>query len=308
MISLKILLTKILNAIASKQNTITGGASTITSDNLTASKALVSDSSGKVAVSSVSSTELGYISGVTSSVQTQLNGKQASITGGASTIADSNLTASRALVSNSSGKVVVSDVTSTELGYLDGVTSSIQTQLNGKQASVTGGASTITGSNLTASRALVSNSSGKVAVSAVTSTELGYLDGVTSNIQTQINDAKNTISNNNGSNITLATATWKTVAHVELTAGGYLLVGTARFAANANGARVLKFSLSADNNEEVSRYAYVSVRPIADIYTYTQVVFPHSVTSTTTVYLNVYQNSGGNLAVANPGIRVIKLY
>ena len=251
MISLKILLTKILNAIASKQDTITGGASTITSDNLTASKALVSDSSGKVAVSSVSSTELGYISGVTSSVQTQLNGKQASITGGASTIADSNLTASRALVSNSSGKVVVSDVTSTELGYLD---------------------------------------------------------GVTSNIQTQINDAKNTISTTNGSNITLATATWKTVAQVELAAGGYLLIGTARFASNANGARVLKFSLSADNNEEVSRYAYVSVRPIADIYTYTQVVFPHSVTSTTTIYLNVYQNSGGNLAVANPGIRVIKLY
>ncbi len=33
--------------------------------------------------------------------------------------------------------------------------------------------------------ALVSKSSGKVAVSAVTSTELGYLDGVTSAIQTQ---------------------------------------------------------------------------------------------------------------------------
>ena len=57
----------------------------------------------------------------------------------------------------------------------------------GAQANVTGGASTITSSNLTANRALVSNGSGKVAVSAVTSTELGYLDGVTSNIQTQIN-------------------------------------------------------------------------------------------------------------------------
>lgn len=51
----------------------------------------------------------------------------------------------------------------------------------------TGGASTIATSNLTASRALISNSSGKVAVSAVTSTELGYLDGVTSNVQTQLN-------------------------------------------------------------------------------------------------------------------------
>ena len=55
--------------------------------------------------------------------------------GAVSTIKDSNLTASRALISNSSGKVAVSDVTSTELGYLDGVTSNIQTQLNGKAAS-----------------------------------------------------------------------------------------------------------------------------------------------------------------------------
>lgn len=52
---------------------------------------------------------------------------------------------------------------------------------------LTGGASTIESTNLTASRALVSNSSGKVAVSAVTSTELGYLDGVTSSVQTQLN-------------------------------------------------------------------------------------------------------------------------
>ena len=65
-------------------------------------------------------------------IQTALNTKQAIITGGASTIASSDLTASRALVSDSSGKVSVSAVTSTELGYLDGVTSAIQTQLDGK--------------------------------------------------------------------------------------------------------------------------------------------------------------------------------
>ena len=59
----------------SVQPTITGGATTITANNLTASKALVSNSSGKVAVSSVSSTELGYLSGVTSAIQTQINNK-----------------------------------------------------------------------------------------------------------------------------------------------------------------------------------------------------------------------------------------
>jgi hypothetical protein len=77
--------------------------------------------------------------------------------------------------------------TTTELNYVDGVTSAIQTQLNGKQATITGAATTIDDSNLTANRAVVSNGSGKVAVSAVTSTELGYLDGVTSAVQTQIN-------------------------------------------------------------------------------------------------------------------------
>jgi hypothetical protein len=70
-----------------------------------------------------------------SEVDTKLGTKQATITGGATTITGSNLTASRALVSDANGKVAVSAVTSTELGYLDGVTSAIQTQLNGKAAS-----------------------------------------------------------------------------------------------------------------------------------------------------------------------------
>ena len=97
-----------------------------------------------------------------------------------------NLTASRALYSDSNGDVTVSDVTSTELGYLDGVSSAIQTQLDAKQATITGSATTIDTESLTASRAVISNSSQKIAVSDVTSTELGYLDGVTSAIQTQM--------------------------------------------------------------------------------------------------------------------------
>jgi len=62
----------------------------------------------------------------------------------------------------------------------------LQNALDAKQATVTGGATTITGSDLTASRALVSNTSGKVAASSVTSTELSYLSGVTSSVQTQL--------------------------------------------------------------------------------------------------------------------------
>lgn len=44
------------------------------------------------------------------------------------------LTANRALQSDGSGVITPSNVTATELGYLSGVTSGIQTQLNGKQA------------------------------------------------------------------------------------------------------------------------------------------------------------------------------
>jgi len=54
------------------------------------------------ALTTVSATELGYLDGVTSAVQTQLNAKQAT----------------------------VANVDDTEIGYLDGVTSSIQTQIN----------------------------------------------------------------------------------------------------------------------------------------------------------------------------------
>lgn len=80
-------------------------------------------------------------------------------------------------------------VTNTEFDYLDGVTSNIQTQLNSKQPTITGAATTIDSANLTASRALVSDASGKVAASStITSTELEYLNGVTSNIQTQLNN------------------------------------------------------------------------------------------------------------------------
>ena len=109
---------------------------------------------------------------ISAATQTALNGKQATVTGAATTITGSNLTASRALVSNANGKVAVSDVTSTELGYLDGVTSAIQTQLNGKvptsrtvngkalSANITLGASDV-GALSTAGGTLTGNLTGK---------------------------------------------------------------------------------------------------------------------------------------------------
>ena len=193
---------------------IAGAVSTITTGNLDTGRAIISDGSGKVAVSAVTSTEIGYLDGVTSAIQTQIDTKiattdsaandfvtfarldanidvvsanatavearrVANIAGAVSTITTGNLTASRALVSDGSGKVAISPVTSTELGYVDGVTSAIQTQIDSKQATITGAATTIDDTNLTASRALASDGSGKVAVASTTTTELNQLNAIT---------------------------------------------------------------------------------------------------------------------------------
>lgn len=92
-------------------------------------------------------------------------GGSVSITGAASTIVSSNLTASRALISNSSGKVAVSSITSTKLGYLTDVTSNIQAQLNNKQATLVSGTNikTINGTSILGSGNItISGGSGDV--------------------------------------------------------------------------------------------------------------------------------------------------
>ena len=62
----------------------------------------------------------------------------------------------------------------------------LQNALDAKEDTITGAATTITASDLTNNRALVSNGSGKVSVSPTTLTQIGYLSGVTSDIQSQI--------------------------------------------------------------------------------------------------------------------------
>ena len=131
-------------------------------------------------------------------------------TGAASTIQTDNLTANRALISNASGKVAVSPVTSTELGYLDGVTSAVQTQIDNKANSThthsatdinsgtlpitrggtgaTTAAGVLTNLGVTATAAELNKMDGVTA----TTTELNYVDGVTSNIQTQLNNKLST--------------------------------------------------------------------------------------------------------------------
>lgn len=161
------------NTLTGVQPTITGGASSITSTDLTASKALVSDSNGKVGVSSVTSTELGYVSGVTSGIQSQINSKQ-------STIDNSN---------KLSADLV--DDTSTTNKF---VTASDKTTWSGKQDAITGAASSITSSNLTASKVLVSDASGKVAASSIDSSKIVSTDGTQTLTNKTIDRTSNTVN------------------------------------------------------------------------------------------------------------------
>jgi len=76
--------------------------------------------------------------------------------------------------------ITVGNVSDTEIGYLDGVTSSVQTQINTKAP--------LAGPTFTGTVVLPSTTS----IGNVSSTEIGYLDGVTSAIQTQIDSKLST--------------------------------------------------------------------------------------------------------------------
>jgi hypothetical protein len=81
----------------------------------------------------------------------------------------------------------IGDVSGTELGYLNGVTSSVQTQLNAKLSTTSAESiyAKLEGATFTGNVVLTANTS----IGSVDSTEIGYLNGVTSGIQTQL-DAK----------------------------------------------------------------------------------------------------------------------
>jgi hypothetical protein len=220
--------TAIANLANTKQNNITGAASSILSAGLLANRVLISDATGKVAASpTVTPTELGFLAGVTSAIQTQINNaltaiavtaNRALVSNGSGNIAasvvsatelgflagvrsaiqtqidliqgsTSSLTANKVLISNSTGGIATAIVNTTELGYLAGVTAAIQTQLAGKQATAVGSGSSIMSASLAASRVLVTDVSSKVAASSISTTELGYLAGVSDGVQTQL-DAK----------------------------------------------------------------------------------------------------------------------
>ena len=109
-------------------------------DGTTAVKPNLTAGQWKIGGTAISTTaaQLNHVTGVTSAVQTQIDSKQASLTGAATTVATSDLTASKAVVSNGSGKLAASAATAAEVGHLAGVTSAIQTQINTVNSAVSG--------------------------------------------------------------------------------------------------------------------------------------------------------------------------
>lgn len=114
-----------------------GVFTSVTITGLTASTALIANSSKVVTSSSTTDTELSYVHGVTSAIQTQLTAKAPTDAPVFTTSVTTPVTANKALATGTAGILVASTTTATELGYVAGVTSAIQTQLNSKQATLT---------------------------------------------------------------------------------------------------------------------------------------------------------------------------
>jgi len=250
------------------QEPITGAATTITNSNLTGSRAIVSNSSGKIAVSTVTSTELGYLSGVTSGLQNQIDGKEPSITG---STADKVLNGAKEFVSLSTSmisdflSVVKNAISATGAIIYNSATGVISHQTgdgyhhvqatgtnhNGMfyhagatagsdawyqpttsdipegsylyftntraQSAITGGASSVVTSNLSTNKALISDASGKIAASSTSNTELGYLSGVTSSIQSQFSTKEPVISIGTTNQFYSWNKTWQLIAWAMIT-------------------------------------------------------------------------------------------
>ena len=204
--------------INSKQATITTDDLAITdisglTDSLSSKQSLLSTSNRLDAAlihdGTVSNTEFGYLDGVTSGIQTQLDSKTTAsstdtftnktidvdATGNSITnLANANIKAA-AGIEYSKLSIADSDLTIAK-------TSGLQTALDSKQATITTDDLAITDiSGLTASlsskQSLLSTSNRLDAAlihdGTVTNTEFGYLDGVTSAIQTQL-DSKTSAS------------------------------------------------------------------------------------------------------------------
>jgi len=172
-------------------------------------------------------------------------------------------TASRALVTDSSKKIAVSSVTSTELGYLSGVTSAIQTQLNGKSDSGhTHSASDVSGLSTVATTGSYNDLSNKPTIPTVNnatltiqkngSTVKTFTANASSNVTANITVPTKTSELTNDSHQTITTDTDTTSAESPAHSGTFTCIDSVTRDSNGHVTKVntKTITLPSDNNTD----------------------------------------------------------
>lgn len=125
--------------------------------------------------------------------------------------------------------------------------------LSGKQDTITGAGTSIVSNDLTPTMAMVTTSSGKVGVSSkVTSTELNCLDGVTSNIQTQLNNKSPLLTTGYFSKAwTFAGSSTNNVVTFDITKAGYMPIGVIGFNVSTDVLELLAVDISSSTEANI---------------------------------------------------------
>jgi hypothetical protein len=194
-----------------KQPALTGAATSIASANLSVFSALVSDANGKVAASGVSAVELGYLSGVSSGIQTQLGAHTSSIA------SLSNATASNFTSTNAS-IVSLSNASAASLSNLSATVSankssadtsftstnaSIVSLSNASAASLSNLTSTVTANKSSADTSFTSTNASIVSLSNASAASLSNL---TSTVTANKSSADASFTSTNASIVSLSNA------------------------------------------------------------------------------------------------------
>ena len=108
--------------------------------------------------------------------------------------------------------------------------------------------------------------------------------------------------------INVANNTYTTLTNTgSLPAGQYLFCVDASFASNANGYREAIITNSNTSTSSVDRYSAITQPPSVGKATNFQFAVLMNISTATTFYLRVYQNSGSTLSCGG-GIRTIRLH
>ena len=174
------------------------GSSEIVGTYLTANRGIKTDGNKKLISTTATDTEIETLQGVSSNIQTQLNNLQSAINTKEPIIDSSNRLNANLIGDNG-------NISNTEYGFLNGLSSNIQTQLNAKielaglQIILQGYQTLITNSNRLNANLIGANGN-------VSNTEYGFLNGVSSSIQNQLNSKQPEITSSNRLDLTLCGA------------------------------------------------------------------------------------------------------